>query len=256
MNARRVLTIAVLGITALLVNVAALAQISPPPQEKQILDLTNRDRAAQGLTPLAWDSSLAEAARKHVQIMVQYGQLSHQYPGEPALVVRAGQAGAHFSAVAENVAEGPTPAAIEQEWMHSTPHRTNILDPQMNHLGVAIAARDGQLYAVEDFSSAVASLSPSEVEQRVGGLLREHGIEPSGPTAEARKDCAMESGSAGPSHPLFIMRWESSNINALPPQLIQQLGNGKLKTAAVGACSSTSRPNQGFTTYRVAVLLY
>ena len=39
-------------------------------------------------------------------------QLSHQFPGEPSLQDRARQAGARFSTIAENVAQGPTLGGI------------------------------------------------------------------------------------------------------------------------------------------------
>ena len=92
--------------------------------------------------------------------MVGESELSHQYPGEADLVTRAGQQGAHFRSVAENVALGPTPQAIEQEWMHSAPHRANILDPQMNAIGIGIVKKGGSYYAVEDFADSVAQLGP------------------------------------------------------------------------------------------------
>ena len=38
-------------------------------------------------------------------------QLSHQFSGEPSLQDRAAQSRAHFTTIAENVAQGPTVAA-------------------------------------------------------------------------------------------------------------------------------------------------
>ena len=65
---------------------------------------------------------------------------------------RGGAAGAHFRSIAENVAMAPSPQALEQEWMHSTPHRNNILDPHMNAIGVGLVKQGGNYYAVEDFA--------------------------------------------------------------------------------------------------------
>jgi uncharacterized protein YkwD len=60
----------------------------------------------------------------------------------------------HFSWIAENAAEGPNPSAIHQSFMKSPQHRANILDPDMDTAGIGVADRNGQLYAVEDFSQA------------------------------------------------------------------------------------------------------
>jgi uncharacterized protein YkwD len=38
--------------------------------------------------------------------------------------------------------------------MKSPQHRANILDTDMDSAGIGVAERNGQLYAVEDFSKA------------------------------------------------------------------------------------------------------
>src|SRR5579875_3688367 len=73
---------------------------------RQIFQATNQVRARHGLPPLAWSPSLAAAARAHLSVMVHQPELSHDYPGEPPLPVRAAQAGAHFETIAENIAMG------------------------------------------------------------------------------------------------------------------------------------------------------
>ena len=71
---------------------------------------------------------------------------------------RAGQAGAHFSLIEENVAVGPTPAAIHDGWMHSPGHRTNLLNPEVDRVGIAVVASRGELYAVADYARECAAL--------------------------------------------------------------------------------------------------
>ncbi|HEX3471910.1 MAG TPA: CAP domain-containing protein, partial [Silvibacterium sp.] len=71
---------------------------------QQIFYLANQDRAAYGLQPLHWDRALAMAAVQHANRMMEENTLSHQYSGEPDLLTRAVQAGAHFQALAENIA--------------------------------------------------------------------------------------------------------------------------------------------------------
>jgi uncharacterized protein YkwD len=55
---------------------------------------------------------------------------------------------------AESVDQGPNPTAIHQSFMKSPQHRANILDPDRDSAGIAIADRNGQRFAVEDFSKA------------------------------------------------------------------------------------------------------
>jgi hypothetical protein len=237
----------------------ALCAQSPPPDLPQdvseLLTLTNQDRAAQGLGPLRWSPELAQAAQLHDERMVQRNDLQHQFPDEPDLPTRAGQAGAHFRAVAENIALGPNAADIERQWMHSTMHRTNILDSQMNIIGIALVHHRGEVWAVEDFAHIVEALGPPEIEGRVIGLLAQQGMRDAMATADARQTCEMEHGSAGGSRPRFVMRWEGSDLSRLPDVLVSKLQTGQFHSAAVGVCGG-AQPGQGFTTYRVAVLLY
>jgi hypothetical protein len=51
------------------------------------------------------------------------------------------------------------------------------------------------------------------------------------------------------------MRWEGSDLSRLPDVLVSKLHSGQYRSAAVGVCDS-AQPGQGFTTYKVAVLLY
>jgi Cysteine-rich secretory protein family len=227
-----------------------------PADAEKLLALTNQARAADHLGPLHWDAALAEAAHLHATRMVEHGDLSHQLPGEPDVATRAAQAGAHFRAIAENIALGPNADAIQRQWMQSVQHRTNILDPQMNAIGIALLPGPrGELYAVEDFAHTIESLSLADVEHRVITLIQQQGIASASATQEARQTCEMPHGFAGGPQPAFLIRWEGADLSHLPNALIERIRAGQFKSAAVGACDS-AHPQQGFTTYRVAVLLY
>jgi hypothetical protein len=239
---------AMLAATPVLVS----AQESP---EQQVMELANADRAQHGLAPLKWDAALADAASQHAQLMAQQAALSHQYAGEPDLVARGAAAGVHFRSIAENVALAPSPDALEREWMNSAPHRANILNPLMNSIGVGLVRRGGNYYAVEDFADGVAQLGPEQIEQKIGQLLQQRGLQPAGMTQDARQTCEMEHGSAGGSAPRFVMRWEGTDLSRLPDVLEQKIATHQYHKAAVGACDS-GNPGQGFTTYKLAVMLY
>ena len=240
---------------ALLLATHVVAQKSDEATQK-IFELTNQDRTTQGLQPLQWDRSLAAAAAVHVDKMKDEKTLSHQYPGETDVKARAAQAGAHFQAIAENIAMGPNAEAIEKQWMNSVPHRQNILDPQMNAIGIAVVQQDGYLYAVEEFANANQSMTREQVEQKVGDLLRAQKIEPSAPNKIGEEACGMQDGTPSDASQAgqvkAVMRFQTPDLSKLPDQVAQQLSNGQYTKAAVGACESEGT----FTTYRVGIVLY
>jgi len=245
-------------IIAFPLGIACLSSAQSPaisPQEQTLFAATNRARADQGLAPLRWDDSLAAAAKTHAEWIVQNGQLSHQYPGEPGLAARAAQAGAHFQSVAENIAMGASPTQIQKEWMKSPPHRANILDPNLNVVGFSVIERAGYLYAVADFANSVAALTTEQAESAVEKLLSARNLKIAASNLDARQTCEMTHGTAGGSSPLFVMRWQNSDLSHLPPALEKELQTGRYRTAAVGTCASANAES-AFTTYRIAVLLY
>ena len=222
--------------------------------EQYLLSAANMDRAAHGVGPIHLDAHLQLAARQHAYEMVRHGEISHQFPGEQDLAARAGEAGAHFSLITENVAEAPDASEIHDLWMHSAGHRANLLDPSVDAVGIAVVRDRGQFYAVEDFGRTVKSMSLEEQEATVGQMLAGKGLALLGDPGSARQTCQLSTGYAGGRQPWFVMRYTSSDIGRLPPELTERLATGKYHEAAVGACiSGKSGP---FSSYNLAVLLY
>ena len=139
---------------ALALSTAGFAQNKAASLERELFDATNRERLAHGLPALRWNDALAVAARKHAGEMAHKEALSHQFPGEPNLPSRVKQAGAHFVWLSENVAYGPNTSLIHAQFVKSPRHHANILDTDMNVMGIGIVERNGQLFVVEDFSKA------------------------------------------------------------------------------------------------------
>jgi len=146
--------VAALGALLILFSASGLTQQKTSDAERELLNAVNRERKTHGLPSLASDEALANAARKHAQRMAEQETISHQLPGELSLPSRAKAAGARFTWLAENVDEGPNLTAIHQGFMKSPPHRANILDTDMDSAGIGVAERNGQMFAVEDFSKA------------------------------------------------------------------------------------------------------
>ncbi len=167
---------------------------------------------------------------------------------------RASQAGARFSSLAENIAEGPSAEGIHQQWMNSPPHRANLLDPQLDSAGIAVAERDGVLFAVEDFSLAAGKLAVEEQEGIVDMKLRSRGLRLLSYTSDARRSCVLDNGYAGSHAPSFVLHYATTDLQTLPDLLEQRIRTGKYHSAVVGACPSDAKI--GFSKYRIAVLLY
>ena len=234
--------------------------------EQILFDAANRDREARRLRPLRWDNSLANGARQHAQRMAQQNTLSHQLPGEEDFKARALRAGARFTSLAENIAEGPDAPGIHMQWMNSPPHRENLLDPKLDSIGIAVADRGGEMFAVEDFSLAVPDLSLEEQELQVAAVLIDknlnvmNDVRGKGATEartminEARNACAQTGKLVGTRGNTFLVRYTTADLSHLPDSLAQQLRKNEFHSAAVGACRSFSKSD--FSNYRLAVLLY
>jgi hypothetical protein len=219
-----------------------------------LFESANHERVAHGLAPLKWSATLARAARQHALRMAARNALSHQLPGEPGMAERASQAGARFSSLAENVAEGPSAESIHQQWMNSPPHRANLLDAQLDSVGIAVAERNGVLFAVEDFSLEAGKLSVEEQEGIVNAKLRSRGLRLLGYASAARRSCLLDNGYAGSHVPSFVLHYATTDLQTLPDLLEQRIQTGKYHSAVVGACPSDAKI--GFSNYRIAVLLY
>ncbi len=231
---------------------------SPNVAEQLLLTQANQDRSQHNLSQLKRDPMLAQAALYHAYQMADHADISHGFPGEPDLSERGASAGVRFSLITENVAEAGEPTIIHDMWMHSEGHRANLLDPEVNVVGIAVVTREHEVYAVEDFASTVDSLSIDQQESAVATLLSTTGLSIANSSAEvianARQTCGMSAGYAGVRQPWFIMRYTASRLDQLPQQIKSRLTSGKYHQAVVGACSSTEP--SAFSSYNIAILLY
>jgi len=135
--------------------------------ERQIWQLTNQERAKEGLPALQYDEGLADLARYHSRNMLNFGFFAHKDPfGDmvedrkrkyyPQLVVSSiGENLARFF----NTAKVYTPAEFVQGWMNSPEHRKNMLDKDYTHLGVGVVNYGDRLIATQNFATPLAKLS-------------------------------------------------------------------------------------------------
>jgi hypothetical protein len=224
--------------------------------ERFLLDSANRERAARHLSSLQWDENLARAAHDHALLMARVRTISHQFPGESDLSSRFLRAGVRFSVAAENIGAASSAPEVHVAWMKSPAHRSNLLDPKINTVGIAVVASGDLIYAVEDFAHTAAMMSLEEQEQRVGAQLAARGLRLMETTSGVRETCALVRGVAPGLHPKFLFRYMTTDIAVLPVQLVDELAThaGQYHAAAVGACAASEQ--DGFDGYRLAVLLY
>jgi uncharacterized protein YkwD len=131
---------------------AAWAQTQATRPERYLFEAANRERRAAGLAPLKWNEPLTIAARAHAKEMAHQNTVSHRLPGEAALPGRAAKAGAHFSWLSENIVQSRDAAGAHSQFMKSAAHKANLLDADMNAVGIGVVERNGQLFVVEDFA--------------------------------------------------------------------------------------------------------
>jgi hypothetical protein len=221
--------------------------------EQYLFQAINAERAAAGLPALSWNSTLTQAARQHALTMRSQQAISHQFQGEPGLADRAATAGSHFSRVAENVATSASVLEMHTALMNSPRHRDNILDPQVNSIGIAVVVSGRQLWGVEDFARDVQSLTYTQQEMQVAQLIVNAGASNVQASDVARATCRTSSGYMG-DRPAFVMRFSATDLNHLPAQLTSRLTQGGFSSVAVGACDTKNKSS--FATYNIAVVLY
>ncbi len=105
--------------------------------EKEVVSLTNAERAKNGLPALELDTKLSSVARKKAEDMQKNNYFSHTSPtyGSPFDMMKT--FGVSYQTAGENIAQGQsTPQEVVQAWMNSEGHRANILNKNFGKIGV------------------------------------------------------------------------------------------------------------------------
>lgn len=105
--------------------------VAPADFARQLLAQINRYRAQQQLAPLQLEASLAAIAADHSQAMARSGTLSHA--GFGSRFDRTQR-----TACVENLAAGYRDAdRLVEGWQASPKHHENLLDAQVQQVGIA-----------------------------------------------------------------------------------------------------------------------
>ena len=105
--------------------------------EQRVVELTNAERAKQGLPALKIDNELSKVARIKSEDMQKNNYFDHNSPtyGSPFDMMK--KFGISYTSAGENIAQGQrTPEEVVQAWMNSAGHRANILNNGFTHIGV------------------------------------------------------------------------------------------------------------------------
>lgn len=119
-----------------------------------IVALINQQRQDAGLRPLVPNERLMRAAQLQASECAREGKLAHTLPDAryPTLVSRLKAVGYAYGVAGENLAWQYSAAGSVGSWMHSPPHRHNILEDEFVETGVGIArGTDGHFYYAQVF---------------------------------------------------------------------------------------------------------
>jgi uncharacterized protein YkwD len=127
----------------------------------EVVALTNVERTDRGRARLRANPRLMRAAQLHAEQMARAGRLAHDLPNAayPGTEDRLAAAGYRWQMFGENVAQGQSKAAEAlRNWMDSSGHRKNILNPGYTELGTGYAVdRAGRPYYVQVFGRPSSS---------------------------------------------------------------------------------------------------
>lgn len=115
--------------------------------ETELLRLTNIERKKAGLEPFKLSSRLTGAAQSHAEDMANNNYFSHRGSDASSIADRTKASGYQYLALGENIAAGrTTPEGTIRQWMNSSRHRANILNPQFTEIGFGYANAPNSRY--------------------------------------------------------------------------------------------------------------
>jgi len=167
---RKPLSFLAVLIAALSISGVALAQDFDAEGEEAMLNRINALRVEHSLAPLGRMAELDAVARGHSTDMAGRGALAHvsETTGTPDDRVR--NAGIGASTIAENVALHRDTASAHAALLESAPHRANILNPEVTHVGLGSVRTAQGVYVTQLFAAvptAPEEIAPAPIEAPV-----------------------------------------------------------------------------------------
>ena len=119
----------------------------------EVIDLVNKERQKEGISPLKYNSLLEQTAQQHSEDMVLNNFFDHTNLRGESPFDRMKNNGIDYFSAGENIACGQSsPEEVMESWMNSDGHRKNILNASYNQIGVGIAINEyGVIYWTQNF---------------------------------------------------------------------------------------------------------
>ncbi len=144
------------------------------PAREHLFRRLNEERRRRGLAELAWNPVLARLAAEHAEELRRRGELSHRSAADGAAYAdRLARTPLRARRAAENLAQAPDAEEAHLGLMASPGHRGNILDPDLEEVGIGVsAAPDGDLVVVQDFAALMPGLDDGEAAAALAEALQ------------------------------------------------------------------------------------
>lgn len=151
----------------------------PTNEEGLLITAHEEYRISKGLPLLANKEQLNAAAQGHADWMAANEQMSHTGKDGSTLGTRLRQAGYNYTYAGENIAKGyRTVDDVMAGWKKSNGHNNNILNPNYQHIGVAVAkSASGKKYWCVDFGRWPSGQAPVEARHQIEEQNLPGGIE-------------------------------------------------------------------------------
>lgn len=119
----------------------------------EVADIVNRERSANGLKPLKYSEKLSEAANLRAGEIQTY--FSHTRPNGKSCFTAVTDMGIRYRYIGENIAYGQrSPEEVMNGWMNSSGHRANILNVNVEYMGIGVTERNGRYYWTQFFAAS------------------------------------------------------------------------------------------------------
>lgn len=116
--------------------------------EKEVFNLINKQRSANGLSALKVDNEVQRVAKIKAQDMVNNSYFSHNSPtyGSPFDMLQSFKVS--YKTAGENIAGNSSNTGAVNAWMNSSGHKANILNSSFNYTGIGVvnSSKYGKVY--------------------------------------------------------------------------------------------------------------
>ena len=116
--------------------------------EKEVFNLINKQRTANGLSALKVDNEVQRVAKIKAQDMVNNSYFSHTSPtyGSPFEMLQSFKVS--YKTAGENIAGNSSNSGAVNAWMNSSGHKANILNSSFNYTGIGVVSspKYGKVY--------------------------------------------------------------------------------------------------------------